>query len=628
MKRQNVLIVCYDVSDLHRIVKINLPENGNVIIASDDFRVHKKCEEYTFVNTVTFLQKPMSYTRVANNVIQMIEQINSFYCDVEKLGIFKKEMMQWPYHVEGGDTTQLIQNTLLGIESLKLLIRTHVVDRVIVLESANHKLYTDVVQLTCGASYLKCELINSSFTFLKYKKMIKTFLKPWYGLFKTSYIKLFYLFEKQHNEKNVALIWLFNSAKKHIVNTLFIDNILKKSGYNPIIFTWKVFKIDDKTASTNLNIQRIESYVPWDELLKTAMKICLVFINQRKIGKLSQSHSYVYNNIDISKIIKPIVMDSILTESPSLYCFEKGFSRFLNINDIDVIPGLMSGNRLGMIIEGLLDINMLKFSFIGFLEGESPYIRKKRQAYKSEYWKNFVFFVQNKLERNRIFQDTPLSSKDVIIYGSLRGESYRNQKIENSKNDILKRLDFKNEYDYYVLFDFPVQLTGYQSLEEVILVLNTVLEFIRNRSDIALLIKPHSSAKIAMLDDVKSQKVSNVYIFNKHDSINDLLAISDVLITKYSTLGIEAMFYDTIVLSMQLDQSDDFKMYGEEANYIYSTLELNENLSKLFQSKTSFDMIQKENLSQNIKYIEELYPELETSQEEIIIRELKVKSKH
>ena len=114
MKKENLLIVCFDIKDFNKVDKIELTKYAKVIVASDDFRVHEECENSDIITDVTFLQKAIPFTKVASNVIKIIEKANSFYQEVENdIKLFKKDFMQLPFFVEGGDFTQKIQNLLL-----------------------------------------------------------------------------------------------------------------------------------------------------------------------------------------------------------------------------------------------------------------------------------------------------------------------------------------------------------------------------------------------------------------------------------------------------------------------------------------------------------------------------------
>jgi hypothetical protein len=91
MKKENLLIVCFDVKDLNSIDKIDLSNYRKIIIASDDFRVHEECKKLEFAYGISFLQRPIPYTTVVDDVVQIIDKSNLFYKEVEeKFKLLKK----------------------------------------------------------------------------------------------------------------------------------------------------------------------------------------------------------------------------------------------------------------------------------------------------------------------------------------------------------------------------------------------------------------------------------------------------------------------------------------------------------------------------------------------------------
>lgn len=78
--------------------------------------------------------------------------------------------------------------------------------------------------------------------------------------------------------------------------------------------------------------------------------------------------------------------------------------------------------------------------------------------------------------------------------------------------------------------------------------------------------------------------LKNVFIVNKDIQPYHALNTADVLITKFSTIGIEAMFFECPVISIMLDGDDKFKVFGEAAEYIMDSKALNEVLSLLVKN--------------------------------------------
>lgn len=616
MKKENLLIICYDIKDFSTIENINITKYKTITVASDDYRIHEKCLKLAFIDSVTFLQKPLPYTVVAQDVISIVDTVNRYYNHVAKeMDIFKTEHMVWPYHIEGGNNTQKIQDTLLYIQNIKIIIDQYKIDNIITFSNSNYSNIEQVVYQVCLAkdisyNHIKKFKINVS------KKRFKNFIRPFYYLYKTVKIKLENSFSSLKSEKNVALFWLFNSVQKHLNNAIFIDTVLKKSGMNPVLFSWRTSAIKNKPS---LNIQPIEKYLDWGDIFISLWKNSQTLIYRSKLCKLYGDYKLHYLDVDITNIVKSIVLYHIFVEAPDSYRFSKGFDNFKKYIDVKMMSGDLGRQKIGLLTERTFPDHIPKFTFTTFLTGKNIYVTYMRQQYSESYWKHFKYFVQNEIEKRNLLEQINIDPENVIIYGTLRGNyNYINTM---SKDEALKELEIDKNYDYYIMFDYPNQLNGYQSMEETVSSLITVLEVIKEREDIALLIKPHPSADTAFLEIIKNKYLyENIYYMKKVENPIPGLIVADVLITKYSTLGIESMGLNTIVLSLQLDASDVFRLYGEDGIYLDSIFDLKKKIGILTENKDTLLEIKENENKKNLKYLNDIYT---TTNEITIIENIK-----
>ena len=106
MKKKNLLLVCLSFRDIDRIAKLSFSKNVNVILASDDLKVHRYCEKLEVIDKIIFLQRSISYISVSASVIKFIKKVNIYFNKINKLEIFSKKEIFWNFHVEGGYTTR------------------------------------------------------------------------------------------------------------------------------------------------------------------------------------------------------------------------------------------------------------------------------------------------------------------------------------------------------------------------------------------------------------------------------------------------------------------------------------------------------------------------------------------
>ena len=115
MNKKNLLIICLNIKDVYKISKLDLSIYSSVVVASDDINVHKEVKKLAVIDKVTFLQKPIAYPKVADDVIDMTSKVNNYFEKLAKLDIFNRKEIFWTYYVEGGYTTQRLQDTLLAM---------------------------------------------------------------------------------------------------------------------------------------------------------------------------------------------------------------------------------------------------------------------------------------------------------------------------------------------------------------------------------------------------------------------------------------------------------------------------------------------------------------------------------
>ena len=246
MDKKNLLLVCNDIRDFKKISKIDLSNFTNVIVASDDIKVHKKCEKLK-IYKITFLQKPISYTKVSNKVLEMIDKVNIYLSKVANDGIFNKNELFWDYHVEGGYTTQRLQDLLLAIECAHYIFDKYKINEIIII-GCNNNIESKILSKLALVKGYKITYYNSHILINQNK--IKDFLRPFYYLIKSLIFKIKSKkldFFKKHN---IVLFQLCNTIPSYVENILFPQNELRKIGLTPINLVWgntkEVKKIVDK----------------------------------------------------------------------------------------------------------------------------------------------------------------------------------------------------------------------------------------------------------------------------------------------------------------------------------------------------------------------------------------------
>ena len=165
-------------------------------------------------------------------------------------------------------------------------------------------------------------------------------------------------------------------------------------------------------------------------------------------------------------------------------------------------------------------------------------------------------------------------------------------------------------------------MPGYISVEEINYLLNILINTAKEQQNLALIIKPYSSVDANLLSEIADSKIDNVFLVEKNSLPDDALNIADVIFSKFSTMGVESIIYDTQVISVHLNNEKAFKIFGDAAEYIYEKKELTEFLKNTFNSKTNFTIWKKTYIKKRKKFIQEYFPKLKKNSAKILSDEI------
>lgn len=625
MKNKNLLIVCYHIKDFKKIQKINTTKYETIIVVSDDLTVHKQCKAFEFVSV--FIDRAISYKDVSSEVILIVEEINKWQKNFAASINFNPEMFFWTKYPEGGRTTQKVQDILILIESYTRTIEEYYINKVVVLCS-NTNLEHQVLNLFIKSKGIEYKILSNRYIFDKntLKEKFKLYLAPLYRLIKTAIIKLqTHRMKKIKNHKNTLLFHLCGASIKHIDNILFPIPSLIKKGINPIVISWGQNKEISRYISKESHLVYLEQYL-------TTKNLVLSFVNYIKLlfyVTISKNNFFSevkieYRNVNLSTLLYPYVKTSMLEFVPTNINLDRSFRMFLiefpNIVATKLCHAMFLND--GTILASLLrKRKILQIDYQVGVMAKSPYRRDIIRNNNIFFNDNYIYFASGAIEKNMYLDESGVKSDNIISMGHGKANNHLTTISNFSKEKSLHKLSIPTSYDFYILYDFPTLLKGYQSREEVIATLMTLIEFATKFSNIAVMIKPHPSADTLLLNEILNKyKLSNIYLFSKKQKPEHILNIADILITKFSTLGIEAMIYKILVISCLFDKSTTLKIFGNAATYLYSSDELTKQLELLISLKKN--NYSKEYLKKMNIFLNKYFSILEKSSNDIFAEEI------
>jgi len=338
------------------------------------------------------------------------------------------------------------------------------------------------------------------------------------------------LFGNEERIGNMSVSWLNELKKTTDVLALCMKNEWGKI-YNDNSIPYKVFKdYESKTMRKVVNKKRKELKNIWKKLIKDEnFKNSWKYegVNIWKSLELSLTYYFLYRFIDIVRygeivkgvihIEKPNVIVTIDDRSP----FGKTVnvvSRSLGVPTLIVQHGIVADHP----IYGPICAD--KYAMFG-------------HAFKDALVKRGV------------------NPDDIVVTGQPRFDVLVNTKYD--KNWIYEKLGISKEKGLIVFAstDLPD--------DERELTVRELCTAMQQFPDIQLVIKPHPSDDGAMFVDLVRKFNSDAIVV--HDHLYELLSACDLLITTWSTVGLEAMILDKPIVVINLMGRPDMTSYVEKS---------------------------------------------------------------
>ena len=581
--KKTILIVCRSLNEVHFLSRFKPQSRCRYILASDDIRVQKAVKKYPWVNDVCWIEQMESFYNVAQDVIAFLDIINPW---LESLGDDKngipKDLLFWIKHAEGGMTTQRIQDLLLLIRSYLNLIESINVTDIIILSHPGMQWEDDVLIETARSKNIDFKVIGSKRPGVLIGKVIaffKVFAREPYYILNFLRAKLYSLFrlKKESHEKEIVF-QLCSSANKHIAHTVPLMVTLKNKGYNPVALCWWAPGGAKKVRKMGLRAEELEKYGPLSSIWEGDYHILHTWRKALARKEKFLSHPELqYRLVPLGSLLWPSIQFFFTGELPQRYRLMRAIKRYYARHSplairfwTDVLPeGVIPSKNLNE-CEGILTFQNFGFHVLS----ESPYQPKPFLTYE------LLLALGPAQKRN--LENNGIPSNNIVTIGQVSWEDYSDLQKTFTQDQSRSHLKIPLNNFSYILYDSGTILRGYLAVQEQVETTTFLLDFAKEHTSIALVIKPHPNHKQGMLESlIDTYSLENVFIIDKKNSLFHCINATDFLITKWSTGGIEAMYLKKPVVSIILDGEKKFKIYADAAEYVNNIEELNELITQL-----------------------------------------------
>lgn len=579
--KKTILIVCRSINEIHFLSHIKPQPEYCYIIASDDIRVQKIVNEYPWVNEVCWIEQMESFFNVASDVIAFVDIINQW---LESLGDDKQgissELLFWIKHAEGGMTTQRIQDLLLLIRSYLHLFESNNITDLINLSHPGMQWEDDVLIETALSRNVDVKMIGSKRPGVLIGKIMALFnvyaREPYFILyFLRAKLYSFFRLQKENTEKEIVF-QLCSSANKHSENIIPLMEALKNKMCNPKALCWRAAGGANKVRRAGLQAEELEQYVPVSDIWTGLHKIRQTWKKTKKHSpEFISNHRLQYLSVPLGKLLWPSVKFFFMAELAQRYRLSHAIRNYFDRHSPLCIK-LWGGGKL---IEGDLVVKYWKEK-----ENKPTFINWFWTFFNDPYdsGENITTFLAVGNSQKNYLEQRGVPADKIVLTGLPRYDSLLNFREHISKEQSFVELGIPSTYSTYILYDSSNVLRGYLSISEQMKTSEFLLDFTRRHPDMALIIKPHPGYNSGLLDFlIDSYSLQNVFLIDKKMLPYHAFNVADVLITKFSTIGIEAMFFKTPVISLILDEEERFRIYEDAANYITTIENLNKTLTEL-----------------------------------------------
>lgn len=570
MMNNNILLIIY--KEIYNIDKILLKyKEYNIFIATYDFDFIEKMEKNKNIEKVFFLENMFTVFEVADNVKEIINNVNEYF--KEYIG---DALLFFPQRVENGETSQKIQDIIIVQKNIDYIINDNSINCIInfldgdfLFEAKNIKLYAEENQIKYKEYiYNKISFYKKYFFYHIKPYILETYLFAKLIINKIKYRKE-YNIRKIKNTYSIIMSLSNNSYSFYNAINKFIGNIEKHSNYN---FYFLAVGIDRKLKYPEKIKNRIyvlEYYIKITDfiaILVNTLKNILLF----QIAKNNLNQKLIKHKGLIRRQVIGLAFLHIIRDYGYRYRYKTSLERFLALNSVKAFH-LDDGFN---IFEGVCARKIIKDNYDNIATFQyNICFDIKDFPYKLDNLNDIDFTLAGDEIQKQSFLSSNVKEDKILLLESCNQFNHYIDRILTKKKS-LDALNIYDKYEKYILVDISNPIRGYIHYMEVFNLIKFLSKIALKHPAKAFILKPHPGFKKIKYLKEKLSGIPNILIFDPELPILHFLNIADVVITKYSFIGIEAIILEKLVVSILQDNENRWRYYDEAALYIHNLNEL------------------------------------------------------
>jgi hypothetical protein len=606
---RNLLAICRDEAAFNSVLSLKILTLEDLVIASDDHRVHELAMK--LIDTkVVYLSQIEPLFNVAPHVLKILGAVNSWLCKLGDNRHLPKELLYWVQHVEGGDTTQRIQDAVLEARSCLALFDQFQPSKLII-GAASKQYWEDEVLIACAK---RRNITVQKLSNLKPSRIISNFrqqLRPLAKEIYRSVMTIDSLLRRRQSEvglknfEKYVAIQLCSSTAKHFNHTLPLIKAFEHAGLNAVAVTWDIGRAVKALRKQGYRVAELEAWVSPIVLLASwwaAFKGLLRAKSNLSTFLTSDDgdeYAAVIRKVLISSIRNFFISDVAYRIRLGAACkafFKQNPPLAVRLWTRILEQGVIAHRAMAMIgVRPLL-----------FWQSAWPY--QLAWPYLQYDIPADLIFCLSDTHRERLQMDGEPSSK-ITVSGISWFQGVKEFSLQNTPHQSRATLGISSQSKLIVFCDAQYVLGGFCTAAEQSWLVQAVVEYAERNTDVCVLIKPHTGHKPGQLEAVFRGRGAGRVIWIPGKALPyDGLNASHVVLTKWSTLVAEAMVLGVPSICVLLDKDMRWAIYEDAVDYALSIEELNKKLDALKDSNyysSWLNVLRK----RQIDYMERHFPE-------------------
>ncbi len=580
------LLICRDLKDLTLLNRMRSDSGAGIVVASDDLRVHRAAKKDSRVGKVMFIEQTESLFSVSDSVLEFREEINRWLA--ARGPAVPRYLLEWIKWAEGGETTQRIQDALLLVDSYRVLLSNDIME--LQIRRRRKSRWEDEILLetarSVGVAVVELKSFSSriggAFSFVAVRRrffgkerelyvpqVIIPFLKALTLFLRVLYSKVETRKTAVSAKSKRVLFLMASSSEKHVNNAAIVmHEFRRRDGYQPIALCWGALNGYREIRRRRLDAENLERWFPFGataRVLRTHRAVkrsC-----KAHYGGFENSPVLKYKGVPIGRILLPSVRKFVRYELLSRLVFSLAAKNYLRHN----APAAMRTWGENILDAGLIFYELLRESSDRVRLGrplvfDYPVGLTFAMPYRNTERKPDLFMLSGEQDRE-IYEDATGDSSNVVVVGFGQDSKLRDFMRRFTPEDSREKLEIP-ALNKYKLFYAPTGiLRGFVSPGEHSSIARCLVEFAISSREVLLVIKPHPSEPESFWQELLREygSLANVYLIGKNVSPYHCINVSDLVITKFSTVALEAMEFGKPVISIALDHESKFQDIFEDA---------------------------------------------------------------